>query len=306
MTSSEMLTIYEKLNTSDLFGCDCSFVNMFLYQKKMNLSYQIYNEVFFRFYDNFDYPLVKKCAFPIPLKNADSDFLFSAVEYLLKNFKKIEFCNCTEKQTNEIDLVLKHFLPEKKIVWKTDSAKSDYIYLQKNLAELAGQKYQKKKNHVNHFLKTYENNWRFETFSSDNYSGKNLEDLFEVEKKWFDEKDGNNSQPLKDEYCIIQNAIQNFENLHLRGGLIYINDEPVAMTLASPISESVIDIHFEKSLQNPAKNGAYSAINQFFAKTCDGFVFINREEDLGIEGLRKAKLSYKPEIILEKYSGIIE
>ena len=78
------------------------------------------------------------------------------------------------------------------------------------------------------------------------------------------------------------------------------------MTLASPISASVLDIHFEKSLSEPAKNGAYAAINQFFAQNCNFYEYLNREEDLGIPGLRKAKLSYKPDIILDKFSGILQ
>ena len=105
---------------------------------------------------------------------------------------------------------------------------------------------------------------------------------------------------------IIHNAVESFEVLNMSGGLLFINNEPVAMTLASPISASVLDIHFEKSLAEPAKNGAYAAINQFFAQKCNSYEYLNREEDLGIPGLRKAKLSYKPDIILDKFSGLLQ
>ena len=91
--------------------------------------------------------------------------------------------------------------------------------------------------------------------------------------------------------------------LKLKGGVLYIDEKPVAMTLASPISSLVLDIHFEKALSSVAKDGAYAVINNLFAKTCTNYKYLNREEDLGIEGLRKAKLSYKPALLLNKFFG---
>lgn len=91
--------------------------------------------------------------------------------------------------------------------------------------------------------------------------------------------------------------------LKLQGGVLYIDEKPVAMTLASPISPLVLDIHFEKNLSSAAKDGAYAVINNLFAKTCTNYKYLNREEDLGIEELRKAKLSYKPALLLNKFFG---
>ena len=78
------------------------------------------------------------------------------------------------------------------------------------------------------------------------------------------------------------------------------------MTLASPISDTVLDVIYEKSIFEYEKDGSYAVINQQFAKRCETFLYFNREEDMGIEGLRKAKLSYKPSIILEKFYGRVE
>ena len=85
--------------------------------------------------------------------------------------------------------------------------------------------------------------------------------------------------------------------------ILYIDGKPSAMCLASPISDKVLDIHFEKVLISVAENGGYAAINNLFAKTCTKYKYINREEDMGVEGLRKSKLSYKPEILLDKFYG---
>ena len=75
------------------------------------------------------------------------------------------------------------------------------------------------------------------------------------------------------------------------------------MTLSSPISDSVLDVIYEKCTEEHERNGAYAVINQQFAKRNNSFLYFNREEDMGVEGLRKAKLSYKPSMILEKFYG---
>ena len=89
----------------------------------------------------------------------------------------------------------------------------------------------------------------------------------------------------------IELALENKELLGICGGVLYINGEPAAMTLASSISSDVLDVIYEK---------AYGEFEQF-ARHMDSFLYLNREEDMGVEGLRKAKLSYKPTMILDKF-----
>ena len=98
--------------------------------------------------------------------------------------------------------------------------------------------------------------------------------------------------------------MENFEELGLIGGIIYVNDSPCAMTIASKINENTVDVHFEKAVSEYALNGGYAAINKLFSEKLDGVTWLNREEDIGIEGLRKAKLSYRPKIMLKKYSAV--
>ena len=88
------------------------------------------------------------------------------------------------------------------------------------------------------------------------------------------------------------------------GGIIYAEGVAVAMTIASKISDSVVDVHFEKAIGQYAVNGGYAAINNMFAKSLNGAEWLNREEDINIEGLRKAKQSYHPKILLKKYCAI--
>jgi hypothetical protein len=133
-------------------------------------------------------------------------------------------------------------------------------------------------------------------------SKENIEDAWLVEKLWFEaEKEkGEISKSAEQEFDIIREALDNFWELNLSGGVVYVDGKPVAMTVASPINSQTLDIHFEKGIMPYAFEGAYSFINNQFAKM-QGVDFINREEDLGLTGLKKAKLSYYPSEILKKW-----
>ncbi len=180
----------------------------------------------------------------------------------------------------------------------------DYIYRTEDLAGLAGKKYSKKRNHIKQF-KAKRPGWRFESLTS-----ANLQDARLVEEKWLEEFLAHDAvgDDLKIEKEIIFSALENFEIFGqacgMTGGLLYVDDKPAAFCVASLLSAAVTDIHFEKCLSPYARDGGYAVINNEFSKSVKT-EFINREEDLGIEGLRKAKLSYYPEEILEKYNGTI-
>ena len=100
----------------------------------------------------------------------------------------------------------------------------------------------------------------------------------------------------------IKKALENFDALGMEGLLLMDGDTPIAMTMGSPLTEDSFDIHFEKALD--IADGAYAAINQGFARHLrekhPHIAFLNREEDMGLEGLRKAKLSYLPHHMAEK------
>lgn len=297
MNLQEISFFQKNLNTSGLIGCDSSISNIFLYKDLYKISWSIKNDILFRQYSSSGHP---KYAFPIPLKTASPEFLKTALKIILKT-ENPALCLITQKQKNEIDECLRNYFPKHKVEWKTDRSESDYVYLQKNLAELNGEILQKKRNHVSKFLRTYENSWEFKIFPQNNIAS----DILKVEELWYEERNGSEFDHLTVEKQIIREAVENAIQMNITGGVLYVNQQPVAMTLASPISNEVLDIHFEKAILPYANNGAYAVINQFFAKTCTDYLYLNREEDLGIEGLRKAKLSYKPEIILDKFSGII-
>lgn len=171
------------------------------------------------------------------------------------------------------------------------------MYLRENLAELPGSHYQKKRNHISRFKRTYGENWEFKAYPENDIAA----DILTISHKWYAENHNENELFLQLEQESIELALQNADLLNLRGGVLYINGEPAAMTLAAPISPDVLDVIYEKSFGDFEKNGAYAVINQQFARRCQNFLYLNREEDMGVEGLRKAKLSYKPTMILDKF-----
>lgn len=172
----------------------------------------------------------------------------------------------------------------------------DYIYNSSDLINLAGKKYHSKRNHISAFSKQF--NWHYE-----NITNENIEKIKKCAKIWYDQYDGSISKELKAEMSGINLMLDNMEYLDVSGGAIVVDDAVVAFTLGSPINQNIYNIHIEKAISG--FEAAYTVINREFAsRNLGSYKYINRENDLGIEGLRKSKLSYKPEILLQKYSCI--
>lgn len=103
-----------------------------------------------------------------------------------------------------------------------------------------------------------------------------------------------------EELCAVRNCFENFLALGLRGGLLRVDGRVVAYTMGLPLNSDTFIVHIEKAFSDVA--GAYPMINrEFAAHNCADFKYVNREDDVGDEGLRRAKLSYKPAILLEKF-----
>lgn len=171
----------------------------------------------------------------------------------------------------------------------------EYLYLTENLKNLSGKKFHSKRNHISAFSKKYD--WSYETLTKEN-----LPEVFKMTDKWTEEmkKITGDSLSIEVENSALKEYLPFMDTLKLRGGCIRVNGEIVAFTFGSPINNSVFDIHVEKAL--PEFRTAYSVINrEFISNELSDFKYVNREDDMGLEGLRKAKLSYHPDILLKKY-----
>ncbi len=168
--------------------------------------------------------------------------------------------------------------------------KCEYVYNRDDLAYLAGKKYHAKRNHIAKFDKNY--NAEFIKINKDN-----VDVLKNAAKYLFELIEGS----PENEYKAICDAIEHFEELSLRGGVLTVGGKVVAYSIGSMINDDTADIHFEKA--DRAYEGSYAKINQTLVLECfEDAKYINREEDLGIEGLRKAKLSYYPCHLNQMYS----
>ncbi len=173
---------------------------------------------------------------------------------------------------------------------------SDYVYLSEDLANLSGRKYQKKRNHCSRFQRSYPS-WEFHEINADS-----LETVCDFNSQWLKLYDNRNDDGLLDEQTAIELACTNFEELKLKGGYITVGGEVVAYSFGSPLGDDMFVVHIEKALYD--YQGSYAVINREMAlRFGQQYKYINREDDVGDDGLRRAKLSYNPKFLVEKYNG---
>ena len=170
----------------------------------------------------------------------------------------------------------------------------DYLYSISELVELKGNRFHKKKNLVNQFKKKY--NFNYVPLGPDM-----IDPAMAMQADWCNWRDCESSDVLSAENRSVHKILANWEELEgLMGGVLMVDDMIVAYTIAEKLSSDTIVIHYEKGC--PDYKGVYQAINQMFLEHLEGnFEWVNREQDLGEEGLRKAKLSYNPVGFLKKY-----
>lgn len=170
----------------------------------------------------------------------------------------------------------------------------DYIYLAQDLITLAGKHYHSKRNHINNFSQLH--NYEYTDINSSM-----LNECIRVYEDWLKGQDVDLDGVLGEREAITM-LISNMEKLNVKGGGIKIDGVLKAFTMGEKISGDTALIHIEKADKDIT--GLYTVINQQFAEHCfSDCVYINREEDMGIEGLRRAKLSYRPIELLEKYTA---
>lgn len=172
----------------------------------------------------------------------------------------------------------------------------DYVYRKEDLACLVGKKYHAKRNHIAAFSRSFE--WRYEPIDKGNVA-----DVGKCADRWYAERADSLPPELNVERKGVEALLAHFDTLGLLGGAVRVGGEIVAFCLASYLNDEVVDVHVEKALA--AYEGAYAVVNNRFAKSLAPEIqYINREDDMGLEGLRKAKLSYHPTTLLKKYACI--
>jgi len=183
--------------------------------------------------------------------------------------------------------VLKEFEVEE------DRSYFDYTYLQKDLAELEGRKYSKKRNLIKQCLA--ENRCKYERIS-----GANIAEVSAMMDRWCDHKGCRDERGLCNEFRATRETLQNYGELGLTGAAVRIDGRIEAFTVGEALNENTAVVHLEKAM--PDIKGLYQLMNQWFCKNdMTDFDYVNREQDVGIPGLRKAKESYHPDMLMKKF-----
>ena len=181
----------------------------------------------------------------------------------------------------------------------------DYIYSAEKLDTLSGKKLHAKRNYINRFEAEYD--WSFSPISA-----ADREECIALLDKWVSDKPSDNADnaeaDVSDEYRAIVRAFDNFDELGMSGGILRISGQGVAFTLGEPVCEHTFVVHFEKAYADI--DGAYPMVNREFVrlirKQYPSIQWINREDDMGHESLRKSKESYHPDHMVEKYRVVIQ
>ena len=171
----------------------------------------------------------------------------------------------------------------------------DYVYRADDLRNLTGRRYQPKRNHINRFEAAYD--YRYEELTP-----ALAPECMRLEREWRAGHDSHAAE-LTAEQRAMQRAFNHFGELELRGGALFVREKLVAFTIGSAINDEAFCIHVEKA--DTEFDGAFTVINKLFAQHLpERFTLINREEDLGLDGLRQAKLSYHPAFLQHKFTAI--
>jgi hypothetical protein len=277
---------------SDFMNCDFSFANMCSWRFLYNSEFMIANGfLLIRFYIEEKGRRHKACMFP-----AGNGDLGQALELLEEDARADGHPLCILGVTPDGKNELEKIRPDE-FMYFPERDYFDYIYLRQDLQLLKGKKFQAKRNHINKFKNNY-------SYTYLPITPEIVPLCLELECKWYQaNRTERDAQDLKDENRSMVFALNHFNELGLTGGSVWVGDEIVAFTYGSPINHHTFGVHVEKA--DIRYEGIFSVINQEFASRIPKqFLYVNREEDLGIPGLRQSKLSYNPVILLEKNTAV--
>lgn len=271
-------------------GCsDLSFANLFIWGANGKIEYAERNNVL---YIKLDFEKVPTYLWaPIPKYGVEVDYreaVYTAIDYMKsigteptlrsvwQPFKeKIEQC-CPEL-----------YIEPTEMAW-------DYVYERESLATLKGKKLHGKRNHINKFMSKYPD-YRYAVLEDSM-----IKDCIALYEDWSEQKEELPTEQLDDEKTSVMLALYHRKALGLNGGCLFVKGKLVAFTVGERISDNMQLIHIEKAKSDI--EGAYPMINQqYILNECQNVEYVNREEDMGIEGMRKAKRSYQPVKMIEKY-----
>ena len=271
--------------TQNTLQSDLSFANIYLLREKYGTEIMFHVEHLLRYFGG----TARLQGYAFPAGSGDGEAVETCLKFIEKHAEthrnELKFCLLTEK---EAEFLSKRYGTRAEIM--TDAGDADYLYLREELALLPGTKFHKKRTHISKFEREHPA-WSYEKLTTENSA-----EAIQVAEQWLITQE--DSPALRHEFNAICTALKYQRELNLTGGLLRVMGSPVAFSVVSIINDLVADIHYEKCI--PEFRDAYPLINRETARHVKTR-YLNREEDLNIEGLRKAKLSYHPHTILKKF-----
>ncbi len=280
--------LYEKYFAKDTCrrGCEFSFANMYLWGRQ-NLAALHGHIVMFSQFD-------RRTVYPFPIGDGDKKAVLDAIiEDSEARGIPCRITGMCEGAKAELDA-----LYPGKFRFHSDEGSFDYVYAIDDLAELSGKKYDGKRNHISKF-KAACPDYVCEQINADNEAA-----VLEMLEKWYaDKMEKNPDSDFHMERAALKRAIRDREALGMESLVIMHGGEVMALTLGSFLTDDTLDVQFEKARTDV--QGAYPTVNCEFAKYIRAkypeVKYLDREEDMGLEGLRKAKKSYHPHHMIKKY-----
>ena len=266
-------------------SCEYTFTNLCIWGRQ-KVTYMGGYALFFSQFD-------RKTVYPFPAGTGDIRPILDAIIH----DASVRGIPCCITGLNQGDITTIEQLYPGKFRFQCDRESFDYVYNIDDLADLKGKKYQKKRNHVNRFRALHPQ-WRVESLSREN-----IPSVQEMLGQWFELRQQEDpTAGFNMEKLALERALKHYEELKLDGLVLFDGDRILAFSIASRLSSDTFDVHFEKAREDA--DGAYAAINQALAQYLrekyPDIRYLDREEDMGLEGLRKAKLSYYPDHLKEK------
>lgn len=282
--------VNERLAVSDLRGCEYCFAN--------NLAWQRLNDSLICFHDEFyicsdmvgGKPM---CYFPSGVSTADD----TGREKYIRLFAELEkYCSDLNEPFSllgvtpkDLDWMKLYYGDRISVEYQRDNC--DYIYNTTDLCEFAGKRYHGKRNHMRRFM---ENVWSFEPINESNF-----DECILFSVSFYNDRGHTDGSAAVEQYAI-NVFFMNMEELGLKGALLRSEGELVGFSIGEQLNSDTFVVHVEKARADV--QGAYPMLCSMFARTyATEFRYINREDDMGIEGLRKSKLSYYPAFMVDKY-----
>lgn len=265
-------------------ACEYTFANNYIWRNVYQVEVaEVYGCLIIRFMEKGMH------CYSYPVGTGDKK---AAIEELLFECKEAGIPLCMSPISEKERARLIEWFPGRFLI-EGDRDDYDYVYSREKLATLAGKKLHGKRNHIARFKD--KNDWSYEPMTQEN-----LEECRSMTYTWIKMRAEKWNEEMEEEILVLHEAFDHLEELGLVGGVLRKEGKIVAFSIGERLNSNTFVVHFEKAF--PEMQGAYPMINQQFVQhACEGYEYVNREEDTGDAGLRRAKLSYYPEILLTKY-----